>query len=46
VAISAEGITEIDDDKLREAFDQLIQDRTERPRETHPVDVTRVGSDE
>ena len=46
VAITAQGITEIPDDKLREAFDQLIKDRTERPRETHPVDVTRVGTDE
>jgi proteasome beta subunit len=46
VAITAGGITEIDDDKLREAFDQLIQERTERPHETHPVDVTRAGGDD
>jgi proteasome beta subunit len=46
VAITAEGIAEIPEDNLRETFDQLIQDRTERPHKTHPVDVTRAGGDE
>jgi proteasome beta subunit len=45
VAISAEGMTEISEDEIRALFEQLIAGRSERPHESHPVDVRRPGSE-
>jgi proteasome beta subunit len=46
VAISAEGMAEISEDEIRTLFEQLIAEHSERPHETHPVDVRRPGGRE
>jgi proteasome beta subunit len=45
VAISDDGMEEIHDDQIRELFEELIVDRSERPHETHTVDVRRPGGE-
>jgi proteasome beta subunit len=45
VAISLEGMVEISEDDTRDLFEQLITGRTERPHESHPVDVRRPGGE-
>jgi proteasome beta subunit len=44
-AISDEGMEEIDDDQIRDLFEELIVERSERPHETHTVDVRRPGGE-
>jgi proteasome beta subunit len=46
VAISAQGMVEISEDETRELFEHLIAGRSERPHETHPVDVRRPGGED
>ena len=45
VAISTEGMVEISEDDTRELFESLISGRSERPHESHPVDVRRPGGE-
>jgi proteasome beta subunit len=45
VAISLEGMVEISEDDTRDLFEQLITGLTERPHESHPVDVRRPGGE-
>jgi proteasome beta subunit len=45
VAISAEGMTEISEQETRSFFEELIAGRSERPHESHPVDVRRPGGE-
>jgi proteasome beta subunit len=45
VAISADGITEMSEDHIRELFEELIAERMEGPHESHPVDVRTPGGD-
>ena len=46
VAISAEGMVEISEGDTRDVFERLIAGRTERPHESHPVDVRRPGGED
>jgi proteasome beta subunit len=41
VAISSKGTVEIAEEQIRELFHELIDERSVRPHETHPVDVRR-----
>jgi hypothetical protein len=45
VAISDAGLEELVDDQIRELFEELIAERSERTHETHTVDVRRPGGD-
>ena len=45
VAISDPGMEELVDDQIRELFEELIAERSERTHETHTVDVRRPGGD-
>jgi proteasome beta subunit len=45
VAISDEGMEELVDDQIRDLFEELIAERSERPHETHTVDVRRPGGE-
>jgi len=46
VSITTEGMVEVSEDEIRELFEQLISERSERPHESHPVDVRRPGGEE
>jgi proteasome beta subunit len=43
VAISADGTSEVPETDIRRIFEELIAERSERPPESHPVDVRRPG---
>jgi proteasome beta subunit len=43
VAISGAGMEEVHEDQVRDLFEELIAEHSERPHETHPVDVRRPG---
>ena len=43
VAISDTGMEEVDEDQIRDLFEELIAERSELPHETHAVDVRRPG---
>ena len=45
VAISDAGMEELGDDQIRDLFEELIAERSERPHETHTVDVRRAGGE-
>jgi proteasome beta subunit len=45
VAISARGTSEISEDRIRTLFEELIAERMEASRESHPVDVRTPGGD-
>ena len=46
VAISVDGMTSMSDDDIRRLFEELISERSERPHESHPLDVRRAGEEE